>query len=139
VGGKGRELVDYAASLRLDTLFITDLPGSARMEVGARVSCVGMPPTRGSKSSLAPGASARTSKVFKNDWGTAEEHLALGLKLAKAVGSDIFRAVLGTREDRKTPGGIEARIADTVTVLKSKRSLAVDSASRCPSRTTPVT
>jgi sugar phosphate isomerase/epimerase len=34
--------------------------------------------------------------------------------------------VLGAREDRRTPGGIEARIEDTVKVLRSQRSLAQD-------------
>ena len=39
----------------------------------------------------------------------------------------LFRSVvLGTREDRSTPGGIEARIADTVKVLQSQRNLARD-------------
>jgi len=37
-----------------------------------------------------------TSKAFKNKWGTAEEHLALGLRMAKAVGSPVLRVVLGS-------------------------------------------
>src|SRR5205085_6030151 len=62
----------------------------------------------------------------KKDWGTAEEHLALGVRMAKALGSSVFRVVLGADADRSTPGGINARIDDTVKVLKSQRSLAVD-------------
>jgi sugar phosphate isomerase/epimerase len=68
-----------------------------------------------------------TSKTFKKDWGTAEEHLALGVRMAKALGSPVFRCVLGSREDRRTEGGIEARIRDTVKVLKACRSRALDS------------
>jgi CheY-like chemotaxis protein len=67
-----------------------------------------------------------TSKSFKKDWGTAEEHLSLGLRLSKAVGSPAFRVVLGSRDDRRTPGGIEARIADTVKVLKACQNQALD-------------
>ena len=37
----------------------------------------------------------------------------------------LFRS-LGAREDRKTPGGIEGRIDDTVKVCRSQRSLAMD-------------
>ena len=53
-----------------------------------------------------------TSKTFKKNWGTAEEHLRLGLRVSKALGSPVFRVVLGSMEDRKTEGGIRARIAD---------------------------
>src|SRR6185436_19433151 len=67
-----------------------------------------------------------TSKAFKGEWGSAEEHLTLGIQMAKALGSPVFRVILGTGEDRKTPGGIEARMADTVKVLKSCRSKAID-------------
>jgi sugar phosphate isomerase/epimerase len=38
----------------------------------------------------------------------------------------VFRVVLGSMDDRKTPGGIEARIADTVAVCKTGRSRALD-------------
>ena len=68
-----------------------------------------------------------TSPRFKKDWGTAEEHLLLGLRMARALGSPVFRVVLGGGEDRLTPGGIEARIADTVKVCKACRSQALDS------------
>ena len=67
-----------------------------------------------------------TSKAFRRNWGTAEEHLRLGLRVAKTIGSPIFRAVLGTMEDRKTPGGIRARMADTLAVLKACRRDALD-------------
>jgi sugar phosphate isomerase/epimerase len=67
-----------------------------------------------------------TSKTFKRDWGTAEEHLATGIRMAKAVGSPAFRVVLGNQEDRKSEGGIAARVADTVAVLAKCRPLAED-------------
>lgn len=125
-GWKGRELVDYAASLRLDTLFITDLAALGSLseepvrELGKYAAAKGVEIQLGSWS-ICP-----TSKTFKKDWGTAEEHLATGIRLARAVGSPVFRVVLGSRDDRRSPGGIEARIADTVRVLKSQRSLALD-------------
>jgi sugar phosphate isomerase/epimerase len=48
------------------------------------------------------------------------------LRMAKALGSPVLRVVLGTGEDRKTEGGIEARIADTAKVCQSQRSRALD-------------
>jgi len=52
--------------------------------------------------------------------------LQLGIRCAQMLGSPVLRVVLGTREDRFTEGGIEARIADTVKVLKSQKSFAND-------------
>ncbi len=122
----GRGLVDFAAGLRLDTLFITDLPGLGSLEVGAAAELKKYAAGKGLALLVGSWSICPTSVRFKPDWGTAEEHLALGLKLSKAAGSPIFRVVLGGREDRATPGGIEARIADTVKVLNSQRSLARD-------------
>jgi sugar phosphate isomerase/epimerase len=126
LGLKGRDLVDYAVKLKLDTLFITDLPGLGSLDPKAAVELRRYATDQGVEVLLGSWSICPTSKAFRKDWGTAEEHLALGIQLAQAVGSPIFRVVLGTREDRRTPGGIEARIADTVKVLQSQRSLARD-------------
>ena len=126
LGLKGRALVDYAAALNLDTLFITDLPGLGSLDVKDAAELRRYATDKGIEVQLGSWSVCPTSKAFRKDWGTAEEHLATGLKLAKAVGSPVFRVVLGTREDRRTPGGIEARIADTVKVLQSQRRLALD-------------
>ncbi|MFN0068861.1 MAG: sugar phosphate isomerase/epimerase family protein [Limisphaerales bacterium] len=125
-GWKGRELVDYAAGLRLDTLFITDLPALGSLQEADAAELRRHAADKGIEILLGSWSICPTSKTFRKDWGTAEEHLALGLRLARALGSPAFRVVLGSREDRKTPGGIQARIADTVKVLKSQKSLAGD-------------
>ncbi len=127
LGLKGRALVDYAAKLNLDTLFITDLPALGSKELKDAAELRAYATDKGIELLLGSWSICPTSKTFKKDWGTAEEHLALGIQLSKALGSFAFRVVLGAREDRRTPGGIEARIEDTVKVLKSQRSLAVDS------------
>ncbi len=126
MGWKAPALIDYAASLKLDTLFITDLDAFESLEpahladVKARAADKGLEIYAGSWS-ICP-----TSKVFKNNWGTAEEHLALGIRVAKAVGSPVIRVILGNGGDRLTEGGIPARIADTVKTLKACRSQAMD-------------
>lgn len=126
MGWKAAALLDYAASLKLDSLFITDLdafenhePAYLR-EVKAKAEGLGLGIHLGSWS-ICPSA-----KSFKNKWGTAEEHLALGIRLAKDLGSPVIRVVLGGGEDRKSAGGIEARIAETVKVCQACRTRAVD-------------
>lgn len=123
---QGKDLVDYAASLRLDTLFITDLPALGSLKEADAAELRRYAADRGIEILLGSWSICPTSRTFRKDWGTAEEHLALGLRLAKALGSPAFRVVLGAREDRRSPGGIEARIADTVKVLQSQESLAKD-------------
>jgi sugar phosphate isomerase/epimerase len=123
---KAPALLDYAASLKLDSILISDLdaydslePGPLK-EVKAKADGLGIQIHAGTWS-ICP-----TSKFFKDKWGTAEEHLALGIRVASALGSPVIRCILGMGEDRKTPGGIEARIADTVKVCKACRTRAMD-------------
>src|SRR5438132_6677145 len=124
---KAPALLDYAASLKLDSILISDLDAYESLEekhlkeVKAKAGELGIQIHAGTWS-ICP-----TSKAFKNKWGTAEEHLALGIRVAKALGSPVIRCVLGVGEDRKTEGGIEARIADTVKVCKACRTRAMDS------------
>ena len=63
---------------------------------------------------------------YKKNWGPPREHIALGIKVAKTLGSPVFRVIQGTGEDRRTPGGIEARINDMVAVLKENRGQILD-------------
>lgn len=130
MGWKAPQLLDYAAKLKVDSLFISDLdafeshdPPRLR-ELRARARDLGIELYLGTWS-ICP-----TSRVFRDRWGTAEEHLALGIRMAQDLGSPVLRVVLGTLEDRRTPGGIEARIADTVRVLQSCRTRALDAGIR---------
>jgi sugar phosphate isomerase/epimerase len=122
-----RQLVDYGARLGCDTVFITDFgPFEGRHDDASLAEIRQYAADRGIEILLGSWSICPTSKTFKNDWGTAEEHLALGIRMARALGSPAFRVILGNQQDRATEGGIEARIADTVTVLRSQRSRALD-------------
>ncbi|HUD47888.1 MAG TPA: sugar phosphate isomerase/epimerase [Candidatus Baltobacteraceae bacterium] len=120
------QLIDYAASLRLDSLFLTDLDvyesfdETYLRDLKKKADDHGLVIYAGSWS-ICP-----TSKFFKNKWGTAEEHLALGIRVARTLQSPAFRCILGMGPDRATPGGIEARMADTIKVCRSARTQALD-------------
>lgn len=126
-GWKASELIQYAAGLKLDTLFLSDLEclpsleEVALKEVKAEAAAAGLALYLGSWSSCP------SSVRFKPKWGSAEEHLITGIRVAKALGSPVFRVILGASDDRKTEGGINARIADTVKVLKAVRGRVLDS------------
>ena len=126
MGWKAPALLDHAASLKLDSILISDLDAYDSLDdaylrdVRGKASDLGIAIYAGSWS-ICP-----TSKSFRPNRGTAEEHLRLGLRVSKTLGSPVFRVVLGTAEDRKTEGGIQARIADTDAVLKACRSHSLD-------------
>ena len=124
---KAPQLIDYAAKLKTDSLFISDLDAFESLDEAHLKKIRGMAADKGLQIHLGTWSICPTSKSFRPNRGTAEEHLALGIRSAKALGSPVLRVVLGNRDDRATEGGIEARIADTVQVLKSQKALAMDS------------
>jgi 3-oxoisoapionate decarboxylase len=123
---KADALIDYAAKLKTDSLFITDLNAFENFEDSYLTGLRKKAADKGLDIQLGTWSICPTSTRFDKKWGTAEEHLALGIRMAKALGSPVLRVILGSQEDRKTPGGIEARIEDTVKVCKSQRARALD-------------
>ena len=122
-----RQLVDHAVAIGCSSVFITDFgPFEGRLDDDSLGDVRRYAADRGVAIVLGSWSICPTSKTFKPDWGTADEHLALGIRMARALGSPAFRVILGNQSDRLTDGGIEARIADTVKVLRPSRSRAVD-------------
>lgn len=125
-GWKAPQLIDYAASLRADVLLMSDLDvyesheDAYLADLRKRAADKGLRLQAGSLS-ICP-----TSKRFKATFGTAEEHLRLIIRIAKAIGSPVVRCVLGSAEDRKGEGGIAPHIKNTVAVCKAARSFAID-------------
>lgn len=123
---KADALIDYAAELKTDSLFITDLDAFENFEAAYLRDLRRKAADKGLQIQLGTWSICPTSRTFNNKWGTAEEHLGLAIRVAEALGSPVVRVVLGNMDDRRTPGGIEARIEDTVKVCKVLRNRAVD-------------
>ena len=126
MGWKAAQLIDYAAQLKTDSLFISDLDAFEKLDDAHLKEVRAQAADKGLQLHVGTWSVCPTSKRFNPKWGTAEELLALGIRAAKALGSPVIRVVLGSGDDRLTEGGIDARIADTVKVLKSQRSRARD-------------
>ncbi|MFN7139556.1 MAG: sugar phosphate isomerase/epimerase family protein, partial [Limisphaerales bacterium] len=120
------QLIEYAASLKTDSLFISDLDAFESLKEKHLAELRKKAADLGIQIHVGTWSICPTSKTFRDQRGTAEEHLALGIRVAKALGSPVIRVILGNGEDRKTDGGIEARIADTVKVCKALRTRAID-------------
>src|SRR5687767_9548027 len=86
MGWKASQLLDYAAGLKLDSLFISDLDvyesfdASYLKAIKAKADGLGLGLYVGSWS-ICP-----TSVRYKNNWGTPAEHISLGLRVATALG-----------------------------------------------------
>jgi len=129
-GWKGPELIDYAARLNVDSLLISDLAALGGLDDAHLTDLRKRAADHGIGLNVGTWSVCPTSTLFKKDWGTASEHLALGIRVAMALGSPVLRVILGNHQDRLTDGGIDARIHDTVEVLKSARTQAIDSGVR---------
>lgn len=126
MGWKAGALIEHAASLRLDSLFITDLDAFESFDEPYLKDLRSKAADKGLQIQVGTWSICPTSVRFKNKWGTAEEHLALGIRVAKAVGSPVIRVILGGADDRKGEGGIERHIESTAKVCKACRSRALD-------------
>jgi sugar phosphate isomerase/epimerase len=130
MGWKAPQLVDYAASLGCDSLFITDLDAFESMDEVALQAIRQQAAAKQLNIQVGTWSIDPTSKAFRPKWGTAEEHLALGIRAARALGSPVLRVVLGTFEDRLTDGGIVPHIEQVVKVCQSQKARAVDAGVR---------
>ena len=130
LGWKAPQLLDYAAALKVDVILFSDLDvyeshiDAYLKEIKAKASGLGIEIHAGT------GSICPSSNTFSKRFGTAEEHLALTLRVAKAVGSPVARCYQGNAADRQSEGGIMARIQDTVKVCKSVRQRALDAGVR---------
>jgi 3-oxoisoapionate decarboxylase len=127
MGWKGAQLLDYGAKLKCDTVLISDLDSFGPLDDASLAELKKKADDLGLEIYAGGWSICPTSKSFRSNHGNAEEHLRLGLRVAKAVGSPVYRVILGNSSDRQTEGGIRARIADTVKILKACRTQAVDS------------
>jgi sugar phosphate isomerase/epimerase len=123
---KAPQQIEYAASLKVDVLFISDLDSYESLEDGYLRDLAKKARDQGVEIYAGGWSICPSSVFFRKKWGTAEELLATGIRVAQALGSPVFRCILGKADDRKSAGGIEARVDETVKVLKSQRSRALD-------------
>lgn len=119
---KAPALIAYAAQLKCDALLISDLDAYESLDDAALRALRAQAEAAGVQLYAGGWSICPTSKTFRPNRGTAEEHLRLGIRVSKALGSPVYRVVLGNADDRKTEGGIRARIRDTVAVLQACRA-----------------
>ena len=127
---KAPQLLDYAAQQNVDVVLFSDLDvyenhtDAYLKDIRQRAADLGIEVQAGT-GSICPSA-----KSFNSKYGTAEEHLALLMRVAQTLGTPnpykVARCYQGTFDDRKLPGGLPARWQDTIRVCKAVRTRALD-------------
>lgn len=125
-GWKAPQFIEYAASLKLDTLFLSELIVFESFEDAYLRSLKEQADKGGIALFTGTSSVCPTSGRFKNTFGTAEEHLALNIRVAKLCGSPVARCYLGGNDDRKGDGGIQRHIEALLKVFKACKSQATD-------------
>ena len=126
-GWKAGKLLDFAVEQKCDAVLFSDLDVYEShdpvylKELAAQAKAGGVTLQAGT------GGICPTGKRSVTKYGTQPEHLRVLLKVARELGADVARCYLGFSGERSSPGGIRARIADTVEVLKAVREEAIDS------------
>lgn len=123
-GWKAGQFIDYAASLKLDTMFISELPIFENFEEGYLKGLKEQADRAGIKLYVGTGCVCNTSNRWKDTYGTAEEHLSLTIRIAKMLGSPVARCYLGDQKDRSGDGGIQRHIESLVKTIKACQSKA---------------
>jgi 3-oxoisoapionate decarboxylase len=126
MGWKAPQLLDYAAQQNVDVVLFSDLDvyenhsDAYLKDIRKRAADLGIEVQAGT-GSICPSA-----KSFNKKYGTAEEHLALLIRVAQTLGTSVARCYQGTFDDRKLPGGLPVRWQDTIQLCKSMRQRALD-------------
>ena len=126
LGWKAPQLLDYAASLKLDTVLFSDLDvyeslsDSYLRGIKAKADGLGIEIQAGT------GGICQASSFWNKKWGPPEQLLATTIRVAKTLGSPVARCFLGWVGDRSGPGGIRAHILSVIETCRQLRQTALD-------------
>jgi len=107
---KATQLIDYAASQKLDSIQLSGLADYESFEPAYLAKIREQAERPGIAIDGGIGCICPSSKSN----GTPTQYLEPGLKVCKAVGARSMRCYLGAFADRMAPGGIDMHIANTV-------------------------
>ena len=123
---KGVQLLDYAASLKLDTIQFSALGDYGGLDPANLQKVKDRAAQLGIRIDSGMGCICETSKSFAKNAPPARQHMLEGLKASKAVGARVMRVYMGSSEDRLGPLPIEAHMETTIKAFRSVRSEAQD-------------
>jgi sugar phosphate isomerase/epimerase len=123
---KALQLLEYTASLKLDTIQFSDLADYESKDAAYLQKVKDQAARANITIDGGMGCICPTSRSFSQNGPPARERVLEGLRVAKAVGAKSMRCYLGAAVDRQGPGGIERHMESTIAVFKSVKPEALD-------------
>jgi sugar phosphate isomerase/epimerase len=124
---KAPQLIEYASSLKVDTLLLSDLDVYESLEEEYLTKIRTQAEQAGIELQAGTGSICPTSNSYNaQKWGPAEDHARLLIRTAKRLGSPVARCYLGSRRDREDGTGVQRHVAEMLKVLKAVRTEAED-------------
>ncbi len=123
---KGVQLLDYAASQKLDTIQFSALGDYGGLDPANLQKVKDRAAQLNIQIDSGMGCICETSKSFAKNGPPARQQLLEGLRASKAVGAKAMRVYMGSSEDRLGPLPIEAHMETTIKAFRSVRSEALD-------------
>lgn len=123
---KAPQLVDYAAEINADALLLNNPPYFENLDKAYLAKLKNDAHAKGIRMYTGAGSICKNSTGYKAKNGAPEEVLEQGIRIAETVGSPVVTCRIGSIKDRFTDGGIEARMEESINVLKACRSRAQD-------------
>src|SRR5450759_149497 len=120
---KGTQLLDYAASLKLDTIQFSALGDYGPLEPQNLQKVKDRAQQLGISIDSGMGCICESAKAFGKNGPPARQQLIDGLEVSKAVGSRSMRCYMGSSEDRLGPLPIEAHMENTIKVFSMCASM----------------
>lgn len=124
---KATQFIEYAAKLKLDAVLLNSLNNFENLEPAHLESLKKLADSQGIRFYIGAGSISKGSVQFADTYGQPAEIIETGLRVAKTVGSPVVLVRIGNIDDRYSDGGIEARIEESVKVLKASRNRILDS------------
>jgi 3-oxoisoapionate decarboxylase len=123
---KAVQLLDYAASLKLDTIQISSLDDYQSLEPAHLTEVKDHAAKLGIAIDGGMGCICPLSSSWSAKNGDPQENILRGLRTAKAVGASSMRCFMGKAEDRRGKYPIEALMENTISLFRSVGSQARD-------------
>ena len=118
------QLIDYAAEQKLDAVLLNGFQYFQSLEPAHLKAVKKLGDSKGIQIRIGAGGISKGALRYSDKYGSPEETLELGIRVATAVGSPTVNCRIGSIEDRYGDGGIEARLEETAKTLKALRSRA---------------
>ena len=121
-----QQLIEYAIEQKLDSVLLNTFQPFESLDSGYLSKLSEIAKVNDISIYIGAGSISKTSTKFTDKYGTAEELLIEGIRVASALGSPIVGVRIGAIDDRYLDGGIVAHIEESIQIMKSVRNRALD-------------